>query len=196
MKNVLLAFALISAPAFAVDQQSINFEQLKEACKNPAQFQNQNKPSSMKLDCKDRILFWMPAANGAAELKNSREVAYRVSSDKYGVPSAKKNIDYPSLAVVCPQFQLFASDAQISKEITCADVENYEGTAIDMCTQHLNDLRRDNSKVIEDGYVAVDGQTRSFCTAKGPEQKPAPVMPKPPVPSKPSKPGKPERPSK
>lgn len=193
MKNVLLALALISASAQAADQQSINFEQLKAACKNPAQFQNQNKPSSMKLDCADHILFWRVVGNGVYTAPATRLIAYRVSSDKYGVPSTKGSVRHPGQDVACPQLQQFASDVAVTEEITCDTIENYEGTAIDKCKSILDDMRKNNAKVIEDEIKPVKDATVSLCSPKAPE--PVAPMPKPPV-QKPTVPAKPSKPSK
>lgn len=197
MKAILLA--LISMPAFAaVDQQDVNFEQLKAACKNPGQFQNQNKPASMKLDCADRVLEWRFMGNGAFEAKNSRSVSYRLTSDKYGVPPTNGQVAQPSTNVECPTLQQFVSVVALSQDVTCADIEDFQGTAIEMCTTLLNNLRTDNAKVIESEVKPVDGKTLSFCTPKAPEApkpapivKPAPVKPAP-APVKPVAPVKPE----
>ena len=79
-------FALIAALAFvtvanAAPMQNLSFEQLRSACREPKKFQNQILPTTIVLDCSERMLRWTPSNEGSFTLPSKRVITHAV---KYG----------------------------------------------------------------------------------------------------------------
>lgn len=150
MKNVtlIIAVALTVAAQTAAAQQAMNFSQLKEACLNPAKFQNQIQPTNIKIDCSDRQVTWVASADDQTNLPGLRVVGHSVSSDKYAVALTKEQVKIDSTVVACPVMKQIEETIATAQSLTCAQITSFQGTATELCTQVIDQLRVNNPAAI------------------------------------------------
>lgn len=160
MKALVLAVAMCASSAFAVSNQNLSFDQLKLACKEPGRFQNQMKPSELKITCSDRVYRWVPAGTAPMTMPSKRTVFFKVSSDKYTVPGSQQEIAAPELQTECPMLKQVEETTSISKELTCEQIEAFEGTTADLCVSYIDELRKENASSVE---IRETGSVVSFC---------------------------------
>jgi hypothetical protein len=148
MKNSILlaALAMTVQPAFA--GQSLTFDQLKDACKNPAKYHSQIQPTGIKVECADRQLSWGPAAEDAFALPAERMIGFSISSDKYTVPMTRGPLVVPAMNSACPAFKQVEETIAVSESFTCDQLLAFEGTATELCTKLIDQMRTDNPAAI------------------------------------------------
>jgi hypothetical protein len=148
MKALILVSLLTVSAGNASAEQSLNFEQLRDACQNPAKYHSQVQPTDIKVDCSDRQLTWVPIVHDSVSLAASRVIAHAVSSDKYSVPSTKSPIDMPAIPASCPVLKQFEETLGVSQSLTCAQLLAFDGTATDLCAKMIDQIRGDNPTAI------------------------------------------------
>lgn len=158
-KLALAALLLFSVqPAFA--GQTLDFEQLKDACRNPAKYHSQVQPTGIKVDCADRQLKWVPSSPDKGDLSCHRLVGFSISSDKYTVPMNKAGLDLPAVGTECPTFKQIEETVNTSQNLTCEQLLNFKGTAVDLCQQMLDQARLDNPQALN---VQETGKVHHLC---------------------------------
>ena len=157
----IFAFALVLAASTAMaGHHEFGFDDLRQACKDPAKYQNQIKPSSIQISFADKVVRWIPAGNSKLTLPAFRLVNHKVTSDKYTVPSTKVEVPFPPTQDVCPVWKQIEEVTSISKEITCETIEGFTGTATDMCITILDDLKAENPAAT---IPKETGKVATFC---------------------------------
>jgi hypothetical protein len=161
-------FSLIASLAFvtvanAVPMQTLSFDDLRAACREPKRFQNQIQPTSIVLDCSDRVVRWVPSAEGTFSLPSKRVITHAVGSDKYRVSVTGVEVSFEPAVHACPTMKQIEETVALSQEVTCDQLANYEGTATKMCQQLIEDLRAHNPAAIT---LKDTGKTLSFCNVE------------------------------
>lgn len=182
MKIVMFALLALTQMAVAAPMQKLSFEDLKQACKDPKKFQNQIEPTSIRLECSDKVYKYIPAGTSTSTLPARRVVYFNVSSDKYTVPNAQEEVRTDSYTSECPLMKQIEETIAVSQEVTCEQIKDYTGTATQLCLSLLDGLRNDNPEAIQ---VRETGKVASFCKPDADKGASCPSKP-----SKPSKPGK------
>lgn len=190
MKTQFIVFGALVLSSNAFASQRLSYDQVKEACKNPANFQNQIKPANMEITCSDVQTRWVAIGSGTYTLPRMRKVSMGMTSDKYEVPGAAKDVASEQQGGECPRFKETLERIQTTRATTCEEILAFNGTEIQFCTDVIDELRNSNPGAIT---IADSGRTVHFCNAVQPNQPapaPAPVKP---APTKPSKPGVPNK---
>lgn len=148
MNKLALAALLMFAvqPAFA--GRTLDFDQLRDACQNPAKYHSQVQPTGIKVDCADRQTTWVPSQDDSGSLSCHRLVGYSISSDKYTVPMNRAALDLPAVGTNCPVFKQIEETVTISQSLTCEQLLEFKGTATDLCQQMIDQARLDNPSSI------------------------------------------------
>ena len=161
MKSVLFGLMMASVVANAgAANQNISFEQLKLACKTPEKFQNQIKPTSIKLECKDRLIKWIPSGEGTAPLTVLRYISHNVSATKYTVPTTREEVQVAPIAAACPLYKQIEETVNLSQDVACEQIEGYEGSATKLCGELIDGLRNSNPSAVR---VRETKKEISFC---------------------------------
>lgn len=185
-KMLVIGLLLAATTAAAAPHQRLSFEDLKMACQDPKKFQNQIEPTSIRLDCSDKVVKFVPCAgeatgcgNGSMTLPAKRVIFFNVSSDKYTVPNSQEEVRTEPLVEACPVYKQIEETIAVSQEVTCEQLKTYQGTATQLCLSLLDGLKTENPSAIK---VRETGKVASFCKPDGEKGG---------TPSTPSKPGKP-----
>jgi hypothetical protein len=149
---------------------SINFDQLKEACQNPARFHNQNAPKNIEISCQDSLSKYVPAASGSVNLPVSRSVTTSMASDKYSMSAMAAEVKMADTVVECPKFTKVIENLSLTRGVSCQDLLSFEGTATDFCLNQITELRAVNPEAIS---VTTTENVISLCekTEEGREQR-------------------------
>lgn len=168
MKSALFAFVLAFAfVAQAAPMQRLSFDQLKEACRDPKHFQNQLKPTTIVLDCSDRLQKWVPGESAQTPVSSKRVITYAVSSDKYTVTSTANQVESEPAQVPCMVMKQIEETLALSQEVTCEQVEGFPGSGTDYCKKLIDDLRAQNPASI---VSKETGKLMSFCSGNSGNQ--------------------------
>lgn len=177
MKNIIIAIAMISsAAAFAGGgKQLADFNEIRQACKDPAKYQNQVAPSNIQISCTDVQTAWVPAGNGSIQLDTTRFVTSALSSDKYTVNPTTQEVKSGSQVAACPRFKEVTETVSVPKGMSCEEVLAYPGDATSYCLALVDDLRRSNPNAVQ---TRDTGRSIDACGGAAP----APGNPSKPVP--------------
>lgn len=187
MKTFLVLGALVLGMSAQAATQRLSYDQVKEACRNPGNFHNQIKPANMEITCSDVQTRWIPVQEGEYTLPRMRKVTMTMTSDKYDVPGAAKDVATPSQGGACPRFKEVIEKVQATRSTTCEEILAFNGNEIQYCTGVIDEIRGSNPGSIS---IVDSGRVVSVCspalpTPPAPPAPPAPTKPQPPV-----KPGK------
>lgn len=164
MKLVTLCGAVLVATnaLAALPVQKLTYDQLKEGCKDPNQFQRQNKPANMEVSCEDRQTRWVPVDMGNFTLPRARKVAIGLTSDKFDVPGVTKEVATEQQAGTCPKFKEVIEKIQTTRATNCDEILAFQGTEIQFCSTVMDDMRAKNPESIT---VSDSGRVVDFCNA-------------------------------
>jgi hypothetical protein len=170
MKSVIaLALAIVSTPAFAGGQgQGLTWDQIKDACQNPAKFQNQLAPSNLQISCEEHLTRWLPYVSKEMQLPRSRYIVSSLTSDKYTVSPNQHAMDVDMQSAQCPSFKETLEISQFTKATTCDELLNWKGGQEDFCADVLDRARQANPKIVQ---INDTGRVVEFCS-QGEEQGP------------------------
>lgn len=181
MKYVVLALMAVAQIAGAAPVQKLSFEDLKQACQDPKKFQNQIEPTSIRLDCSDKVYKYVPAGTDTMTLPARRVVYFNVSSDKYTVPNSQEEVRTEGYSAECPVLKQIEETIAVSQEVTCEQLKNYTGSATQLCLSLLDGVRSNNPEAIQ---TRETGKVTSFCKPDA-DKGTSPTKP-----TQPSQPGK------
>jgi hypothetical protein len=175
MKYSLLTFAslLIAVSVLAAESQSdkqteaqkkggasvnLTFDQLKDACRNPSSFHNQNAPSNIQISCRNLTYKWIPDPDGAMTMAIPRHVTSSIYSDKYVVGSVTEPVGTPNQNVSCPRFKQVSQSVETVLAVTCDQILAAKGNLTDYCTAALDNMTKSNpaSIVQQDTERTID----------------------------------------
>lgn len=166
MKYAMIALFLAAGTAQATTNLR-GFDEIREACKDPAKFQNQIAPKNLQVTCEDRSTKWVSASASTIELARTREVISSLSSDKYTVEATSTYIPMDNQRVACPRFKEVLEEVTFTKATTCEEILEFEGTEAEFCTDILDRVRQSNPKSIK---VTDTGSEVDLCAAKEEER--------------------------
>ena len=173
MKKILvLAIAVcgsIGVQAFAgpvvapaAPTQTLSFEDLQTACKNPTQFHNQQAPTNIQISCASTKTVWIldPSALGQSSAPNSELVTASVMSDKYSVDVVNTEVPMAPQSLACNTYKQVTQHVEAVRALTCDEVVAYKGSLNEYCGESVTALVRDNASAL---VQADTGQTYSQC---------------------------------
>lgn len=171
MKKLVLLIAAFSITAMADGRRQgdqypagqLSFDDLRVACQNPAKFHAQVAPSNIQITCADVQQRWVPDADGAFEMANSRQVTTSVYSDKYTVMPQSSPLIAANQVAACPQFKEVSETIEVARAVTCDEIVSFNGSGIDFCASAADSVRAANKGAIR---MADTGRTISLCAGK------------------------------
>jgi hypothetical protein len=171
MKKILLAtasfFCVCSAFAGGADQDSdskvqrIRFEDLKEACLNPARFHNQISPTNIQITCGELRHKWIAEQDGSIPLDTRRIVMTTVVSNKYTASPVASELNSEPQGVPCTQFKQILESVETVLSTTCEQILEFKGTADEYCSMSVDTLRMANPDAVK---VQETGKKVNFCS--------------------------------
>jgi hypothetical protein len=168
VSSLLVAATCLSATAAFADHQFIgSFEDMVAACKNPSQFHNQIKPAKIQISCKDVQYKWAQDTGTMQPLDTSRTMTIQLNSDKYTSNAELAALPIDPQMVGCPAFKQVIDTVETVRDVTCDDLENFQGTAAQFCEQTIGMLVQQNSQAIN---RTETGRTFNMCLPQAPTQ--------------------------
>jgi len=143
--------------------QNIQFEELKEACANPARYHNQVAPSNIQISCNEVKTKWVADPMAAASLPTKRIIVTSVISNKYSVSPTTVQLTSDPQAIECNQFKQVVESVESVHTASCETLQAFQGTAEEYCASNVDALRASNPEAIK---VQETGKKISFCDAK------------------------------
>jgi hypothetical protein len=159
MKAVTLIAFLVPHLAIA-GSSDLSFAEIREACLDPAKFQNQIAPSNLQVTCEERATKWVGAPSKTLEMPRSREIISSLSSDKYQVAPSHAFLDLENQVAACPRFKEVLETLSFTKATTCDELIAFEGTETEFCSQILDEVRDSNKHAIN---VSDTGNEIDLC---------------------------------
>ena len=163
MRNLIttVAMTLASAMVLASDPvRTIGFDEVKAACLDPAQYQNQVAPTNIQVSCRDVQLKWVQTSDGSVSLPTAHAVTTSVASDKYNVSPVSGTIDSASQVVACSQYKQIVESLELVRATSCDELVAYTGSAVDFCSAAAATMRANNASAI---VTADTGHAMSMC---------------------------------
>lgn len=135
--------------AHPVPIKEINWDQFRDSCSHPGEFQNQLPPSRIVITCGDSRLTWIQAGAGQVALPETRQVTTEVRSDKYHVQAEITELSPAQKSGSCPRFKEVAETLTIERAVTCDEVLSYRGELKDFCAESLDKTRGMNQRLVK-----------------------------------------------
>ena len=131
--------------------QRLKFDEIREACLNPARFHNQIAPTNIQVSCAEMRTKWVPMEVTAASKEKqsaraptARLVKSSLLSDKYAVDVAIEALPSEDQVFACASFKEVKETVETARAVTCADLAAFKGTATDFCAKTTGSLRLAN----------------------------------------------------
>jgi hypothetical protein len=158
-------YLLALAPLALAQTQTLRFDQIREACLNPAEYQNQVAPKNLQLSCEERSTRWAAGTNSPVELPRQKQISASLTSDKYQVAPETMPLPVDSQRTACPKFKEILDVLSFTKVTTCEEILAFRGTEFDFCADVLERVRQSNPRSIQSSET---GQVVDLCQAAPP----------------------------
>lgn len=101
---------------------NLSFDQFKQFCEAPEQFNRQRQPYSIQISCDNRATEWEMVDAGAVPLGRRRTILGALRSDKVCVSEQPFNVSVAPVTGSCPRFKEVLRTYSTARSITCDDV--------------------------------------------------------------------------
>lgn len=145
-------------------QKPISWEELKERCAHPEQFDVQRAPQNIKVQCSDVTHTWLPAAPGEVSLQGVRHITTGVYSDKFVVSTQESELPVVGKAGSCSRYKEVQQLLTVERSLTCDELLNVKTDLSDYCVSVLDSSKGSSSKLIEQKET---GNVIDTCGAQG-----------------------------
>lgn len=151
--------APVPAPGVAA---SISWEELKDRCLHPEQFDVQRPPQNLKLQCSEARVEFVPTPAGQIAISGSRSVVSTMLSDKFHVTAGA--LDLPSMAkpASCLRYKEVEKVLTLEKPMSCNEILGLKGDLGEYCTNALDRARGASPKLTQ---VRDTGRILDTCSA-------------------------------
>lgn len=126
---------------------SISWEELKDRCLHPEQFDVQRPPQNVKLQCSDTRVEFVPTPAGQIGISGSRAVVSSIFSDKFHVVAGGTEVPIQLKPATCLRYKEVEKVLTIEKPMTCNDILGLKGDLNEYCTSALDRARGSNPKL-------------------------------------------------
>ncbi|HRI64411.1 MAG TPA: hypothetical protein PK156_09230 [Polyangium sp.] len=137
-------------------QRQLTWDQLVQACQNPAAFQTQRQPNAIRLTCEDTQYIWEADHSDNMEIDNRRSLVASLSSDKFYVVKQESTIPMNTFQTPCPRLKEVQVTYTKSFALACPEMMSFRGSMNDFCKSRVDqDLIANKSLVtrVETGNV-------------------------------------------
>lgn len=143
----LTSTAFADGPASGV--QHIRFEDVREACLNPANFHNQTAPANIQVSCRQVQTKWVEGASqGNAQAGVTHDLTSSLLSDKYVVDEATEAMPAAEQTMACPSYREVRETLETVRAVTCEELVAFQGTATEFCAATIDALRQANPAAV------------------------------------------------
>jgi len=161
--------AMAKGPEQGVPQQSLTWEQFKESCVNPAQFNRQRPPANIEVTCEHTATAWVQTDGGAFNLPQARRIAGSVISDKFSVSRQEFSVAVPPDTGYCPRFKEVIRTYSTQRAISLEEALAFKDADLgQVCLAILDDELTMNQKLI---LEADTGRVLDTCPSTAPQGK-------------------------
>jgi len=129
--------------------KAIAWEEFRERCIHPEQFDVQRAPQNIKLQCSDRRLTWVAVKPGKMELPTEHHVKVGIFSDKFFVESAVKPMDSAVRPASCNRYKEVEQVFTVERSVSCEEVAAVKGDVGDFCSSLLERAKGTQPKLVE-----------------------------------------------
>jgi hypothetical protein len=142
--------------------RQVSWDQIKQACQNPAAFQSQRQPNAIRLTCEDTQLVWEADQSDSVEMDNQRKISASLSSDKYSVSRLDQSIPMSVSQTSCPRFREVEVSYTKSFSLSCQEIQNFQGNMASFCQGRIDgDLATNKSLATRE----ATGRVYDMCAA-------------------------------
>jgi hypothetical protein len=127
----------------------ISWEELKDRCAHPEQFDVQRAPQNILLRCEDRRLIWQAAPSGEVALPGSRQVASGVFTDKFYVEAQRREVLVAGKSGSCHRFKEVEETLVVERPLSCDEVLGIKGDLTEFCASLTEATKGNNPKAVE-----------------------------------------------
>jgi len=119
-------------------QRQLTWDQMSQACQNPAAFQTQRQPNAIRLTCEDTQLVWEADQSENMEIDNRRSLVASLSSDKFFVIRQENAVPMSALQTPCPRLKEVQVTYTKSFALTCQELIAHKGSMNDFCKSRVD----------------------------------------------------------
>jgi hypothetical protein len=141
----------------------MSFDDVRAACLNPSRFHNQTAPTNIQISCKDLQTKWIPDADGSLKMGCGRHITASLISDKYTTQSISGLVPMAQQVAACPRFKEVTETIEAVRAVSCQELIEFTGNAIEFCAGAINSLKSVNPKAIS---VQDSGRIVDLCSSK------------------------------
>lgn len=128
---------------------SLTWEQFKDSCLHPQQFNSQIGPRDIRIQCTDVTREFVGTSPGQVALPGNRRVIFAVFSDKYHVNASQAEDPITNRTGSCMRFKEVERTVTIEKKLSCDDVLGIKSDLADYCASTLSITKGANPKLID-----------------------------------------------
>jgi hypothetical protein len=128
---------------------SLSWDQFKDSCLHPEQFNNQVAPKDIKIQCTDVSREFLSSAPGQVPLPGNRRVIFAVYSNKYHVNAEQVEAPILNKGGSCLRFREVERTITVEKRLTCDDILGIKSSLAEFCASNLTLAKGANPKLIE-----------------------------------------------
>jgi hypothetical protein len=129
--------------------KAISFEELKERCIHPEQFDVQRAPQNMKLQCTETRLGWIAAAPGEMNLPARQMIVSGVFADKFFVNAEQAEMPVFAKAGSCLRFREIQETVTVERPMACNDLLSFKGSLAEFCGSVVAGAKSTNPKLVD-----------------------------------------------
>lgn len=145
------------------DANVLRFDELREACANPARFHNQVAPSNIQVSCTELKTKWVADPQSSVALPTKRVVVTSISSNKYKVNPITAELASDPQPAGCDQYKQVIETLESVQSTTCEQIMAHQGTADEFCAGQLESLKMANPQSVKQEET---GKKAGFCNVK------------------------------
>lgn len=155
--------------------KSISWEELKERCAHPTQFDVQRPPQNIRIQCSESRFAWVASSSVEVSMPSVRKVITGVLADKFVVGAEQKELQFYSKPGTCQKFRKIEEILSIERPVSCSDLLGMKGDLGDLCLSMLDVMKNSNPKLVE---VRETPEVMDSCAGLGAQHHPDKPEPK------------------
>lgn len=129
---------------------SLSWDQFRESCIHPEEFNNQVPPSNIRIQCTDIHKEFVQSAPGQVQLPGNRRIIFAVFSNKYHVNADQR--EEPILnnkGSSCMRYKEVEKTLTVERRLTCEDVLGMKASLPEFCSSLLTVAKGANPKLVD-----------------------------------------------
>ena len=147
----VVAFAVLVGTSHAGDShvRSVAWEEFRDRCAHPEQYDVQRAPQNIKIQCTDRKLTWVAVNPSSMGLPTQHQVSSAVFSDKFVVDNSQRAFDSADRPASCHRYKEVEEFFTMERSVSCEEVISLKGDVGDYCNSLLERAKGSHPKLVE-----------------------------------------------